>query len=67
MITNIKTEFRYMNACGVYQKLDGKYFEATWRQDYEDHYTTEYDEEGELKTESVFEIARRKFENDKPS
>ena len=47
MITNIKTEFRYMNACGVYQKLDGKYFEATWRQDYEDHYTTEYDEEGE--------------------
>lgn len=47
MITNIKTEFRYMNACGVYQKLDGKYFEATWRQDYQDHYTTEYDEEGE--------------------
>ena len=46
MITNIKTEFKYMNACGVYQKLDGKYFEATWRQDYENHFRTEYDEEG---------------------
>lgn len=46
MITNIKTEFRYMNACGVYQKLDGKYFEATWRQDYQNHYDTEYDEDG---------------------
>lgn len=47
MITNIKTEFKYMNACGVYQKLDGKYFEATWRQDYKIHTKTEYDDEGD--------------------
>lgn len=29
-IENIKTHFRYMNASGMYQKLQGKYFKATW-------------------------------------
>jgi hypothetical protein len=42
-ITNIKTEFRYMNASGVYQKLQGTYFKATWKEKSQDY----YDEEGE--------------------
>ncbi len=42
-ITNIKTHFRYMNAAGEYDKLQGKYFIATWEEDSEDN----YDDEGE--------------------
>lgn len=36
-IENIKTHFRYMNAAGMYQKLQGKYFEATWTRDSKDN------------------------------
>lgn len=45
-ITNIKTKFRYMNAAGVYQKLKGTYFQATWNQKSKDHYRTWSDEDG---------------------
>lgn len=44
-ITNIKTHFRYMNAAGMYQKLQGKYFEATWTMDSEDNYDDDGDYE----------------------
>ena len=37
-IENIKTHFRYMNAAGMYQKLQGKYFIATWTRDSKDNY-----------------------------
>lgn len=45
-ITNIKTQFRYMNACGVYQDLQGTYFKATWKEKSKDYYDTWTDEEG---------------------
>lgn len=37
-ITNIKTKFKYMNAAGMYQKLQGTYFIATWKQQYKDYF-----------------------------
>lgn len=43
-ITNIKTSFKYMNACGVYQKLQGTYFEATWKQKSKTYNSGEDDE-----------------------
>lgn len=43
-ITNIKTHFRYMNAAGEYDKLQGKYFIATWEEDSKDN----KDEEGDV-------------------
>ncbi len=39
-ITNIKTYFRYMNAAGSWQELNGKYFKATWNQKSESYYKT---------------------------
>lgn len=43
-ITNIKTKFRYMNAAGEYDKLQGKYFIATWEEDSKDN----KDEDGDV-------------------
>lgn len=45
-ITNIKTHFRYMNAAGEFDKLQGKYFIATWEEDSEDN----YDDEGAVES-----------------
>ena len=45
-ITNIKTQFRYMNACGVYQDLQGTYFKATWKEKSKAYYNTWTDAEG---------------------
>ena len=57
-ITNIKVDFRYMNAAGSWQELNGKYFKATWEQQskifnkwvpvYEDEEDLEEDEEPEI-------------------
>ncbi len=41
LITNIKTHFRYMNAAGEYDKLQGKYFIATWEEDSKDNYDSD--------------------------
>lgn len=46
-ITNIKTHFKYMNASGMYQRLDGKFFNATWEEQHIDNYVTEKNEDDE--------------------
>lgn len=47
-ITNIKTQFRFMNACGVYQELQGTYFKATWQQKSKAYYRSWLDPKGHL-------------------
>jgi len=47
-ITNIKTKFKYMNACGVYQDLQGTYFKATWKEKSKDYTTTRRTPSGRL-------------------
>ena len=47
-VTNIKVFFKYMNAAGSWQELNGKYFKATWEQQMQDHtkwVACEWDEE----------------------
>ena len=72
-IKNIKVHFRFMNAAGSWQKLNGNYFEATWRTADEDGneyhrawdvYKPEpqYDEEGNFTGyESVYDHTEHRY------
>lgn len=49
-ITNIKVDFKYMNAAGSWQELHGTYFKATWEKQTEDIYkwVQKYNDQGEI-------------------
>ena len=51
-ITNIKTDFRYMNAAGEYCILDGEYYTVTWAQKMKRNYTwrksERFDDDGQI-------------------
>lgn len=60
-ITNIKVDFRYMNAAGSWQELRGKYFKATWTQQHKDFYkwVRVYNEETEeYEVEEVYDYTQ---------
>ena len=67
-ITNIKVDFRYMNAAGSWQELHGSYFKATWTEiaepkykwvpAYDDEGNREYDEEGNPEWEREYDYTQ---------
>ena len=40
-IINIKTQFRYMNACGEYYVYEGEYYETEWKRKYDERTYTD--------------------------